>query len=204
MSFREFTLEQVEAKFAVVASEDRALFADVPAVPLSPFLTEYFAGYGSLGQAAASEKGRSELLVAPLLAEVWLRSDHRVSLLSGAEFNVDAAVGLDGVCDFLLCRSPNFNYVKAPILAAAEAKRDNIAEGLGQCAAVMIAAQRFNRKAGIADETVYGCVTTGSGWRFLRLAGANLAVDLREYSIRVPEEILGVLLHCCGVVPTAA
>jgi len=116
--------------------------------------------------------------------------------------NVDAAAGLNGTCDFLLCRSDNLYFVTAPVLAAVEAKRDSIPAGLGQCAAEMVAAQRFNQQSGTPIEPVYGCVTTGANWRFLRLSGSRLDIDVDEYLISQPDRILGVLLHCCGVSAT--
>ena len=112
---------------------------------------------------------------------------------------MDEKAGLAGVCDFLLCRSENLYYVTSPVLVAVEAKRDSIPDGLGQCAAEMVAAQLFNQNAGKPIDTIYGCVTTGANWKFLRLRGQRLEIDFDEYSINQPDRILGVLLHCCGV-----
>jgi hypothetical protein len=84
-------------------------------------------------------------------------------------------------------------------VAVVEAKKDSIPDGLGQCAAAMVAVQRFNQKTNQATEAVYGCVTTGSLLRFLRLTGKRLDIDLDEYQIAQADRILGVLLHCCGV-----
>jgi hypothetical protein len=149
-----------------------------------------------------TEKGRSDLLVAPILAEVWRRSNHRITLYSGVELNFDEAAGLNGVCDFLLGRSPQLYYVEGPVLAVVAAKRDSILDGLGQCASAMIAVQRFNQQANTPLDLVYGCVTTGSLWHFLRLGGKRLDIDLDEYQIAEADRILGVLLHCCGVTAT--
>ena len=91
-------------------------------------------------------------------------------------------------------------YVEAPILAVVEANKDSIPEGLGQCAAEMVAVQRFNQNANQPQDPIYGCVTTGSLWRFLRLTGKGLDIDLDEYQIAQADNILGVLLHCCGVI----
>ena len=63
----------------------------------------------------------------------------------------------------------------------------------------LLAMQRFNQKANKPRDPVYGCVTTGTLWRFLRLAGKRLDIDLDEYQIAQADRILGVLLHCCGV-----
>jgi hypothetical protein len=202
MSFRDFTLPKVQQDFGLATNTSRQLFAGVVPVPLSETLRRYLADFQPLGMSIPTEKGRSELLVAPLLAEVWRRSEHRISLYSGVELNVDEAAGLNGMCDFLLGMTPQLFYVDAPVVAVVavvEAKRDSIVDGLGQCAAELVAVQRFNQKANQPHDPVYGCVTTGALWRFLRLAGKRLDIDLDEYQIAQADRILGVLLHCCGV-----
>src|SRR5947199_362434 len=93
---------------------DGGTLARVAPVPLSETMRRYLDDFQPLGMSIPTEKGRSELLVAPLLAEVWRRSDHRISLYSGVELNVDEAVGLNGVCNFLLGRSPQLYSVEAP------------------------------------------------------------------------------------------
>ena len=56
-----------------------------------------------------------------------------------------------------------------PVVVVIEAKQENIKLGLGQCAATMVAAQRFNAQRALDIPTVYGSVTTGTAWRFLKL-----------------------------------
>ncbi len=199
MSFRDFTLQKAQHDFGLTIDPTQFLFADVQPIALSEGLTKFWDGVLPLGLAMPTEKAHSELLVAPLLAEVWDRTNRRIGLFSGVEFNVDAAAGLSGVCDFLLSRSPQLLFVEAPVLAVVEAKRDSIPDGLGQCAAEMVAAQRFNQQSGNAIDPVFGCVTTGSNWRFLRLLGGVLAIDLEEYQISQAERLLGVLLYIVGV-----
>ncbi len=199
MSFRDFTLPKVQHDFGLVADTTQELFSGVAPVPLSETLRRYLNDFQALGMSFPTEKGRSEFLVAPLLAEVWLRSKHRISLYSGVELNVDEAAGLNGICDFLLGRSPQLYYVQAPVLAVVEAKKDSIPDGLGQCASAMVAVERFNQQENTAMDAVYGCVTTGSLWHFLRLSGKRLDIDLDEYQIAQADRILGVLLYCCGV-----
>jgi len=199
MSFRDFDLPKAQQDFGLSLDTNRSLFAAVVPVPISESLARFWADFQPLGLALITEKARSEFLAAPLLAEVWKRSDRQVALLSGVDLNVDASVGLNGTCDFLLCRSTNLYFISAPVLVAVEAKRDSIPDGLGQCAAEMVAAQRFNQKAGKPIDPIYGCVTTGANWKFLRLASQHLDIDIDEYSITQPNHILGVLMHCCGV-----
>jgi hypothetical protein len=75
-----------------------------------------------------------------------------------------------------------------------EAKRDNIQSGLGQCAAMMLAARIFNERAGGAIKKIYGVVTTGAIWQFLKLEGQTLEVDTDEYYINAPRRLMGVLI----------
>ena len=58
----------------------------------------------------------------------------------------------------------------------------------------MLAAQRFKAGRGLELAHLYGVVTTGSAWKFLRLSGSNVVVDEIEYHIDRPEVILGILV----------
>jgi hypothetical protein len=199
VSFREFDLPKVQHDFGLQLRMTQSLFPHVAPVPISGGLAAFWQQVMPLGLGLITEKARSELITAPLLSEVWSHSNRQIVMLSGVDWTVDTAVGLNGVADFLLCRSSLMLYVTAPVLIAVEAKRDSIPDGLGQCAAEMVAAQRFNQRAGTPVDPVYGCVTTGVNWRFLRLAGTQLDIDVDEYQINQPDRILGVLLFCCGV-----
>ncbi len=112
-----------------------------------------------------------------MLVEVRRALLHRVSLYSGVELVVDASRGLWGVCDFLFSRSPEQVLLRAPVLAVVEAKQEDIKGALGQCAAEMLAARLFNERGEQPVGAVFGAVTTGDVWQFLRLSGDALVVD---------------------------
>jgi hypothetical protein len=115
------------------------------------------------------------------------------SLFSGVELNVEPSKGLNGVCDFILAASPRQSILTAPLVTIVEAKNDNVRNGLGQCIASMYAVELFNQKAGSPVGIVYGVVTTGSAWKFLRMKDKAVTLDLKEYYIDDPGKILGVL-----------
>src|SRR5207248_3185303 len=92
-----------------------------------------------------------------------------MGLFSGVEFDVDASRGLNGICDFILTRSPKQFILSAPLVTIVEAKNDNLRNGLGQCIAATYAAQLFNQQSSAAVPAVFGVVTTGSAWKVLRL-----------------------------------
>jgi hypothetical protein len=194
MSYRDFQLSDVVDKFALTTREAADLFADLPPLPPSPLLVEILRLNVPIGVASGNEKARSEFIVAPVLSE--LKRHHRpaVGVFSGVDLSVDPAAGLTGTCDFLLSLGPEQLFVKAPIIALVEAKKDDLLEGMGQCAAEVVAARMFNQRAGNAIEVVHGAVTTGTLWRFISLAGSTLSIDLSEYHIRDVDRILGILV----------
>ena len=79
-----------------------------------------------LALAIATEKARSELLIAPVLVEVRKVVQHRISLFSGVDFNVDEQQGLNGICDFIIARSPEQYMVNAPVIMLVEAKNEDL------------------------------------------------------------------------------
>jgi hypothetical protein len=169
------------------------IFADVPPIEYSDFLAQALKKYIPLALAIATEKSRSELILTPILVELKEQLQNQISLFSGREFNVSPEKGLSGFCDFIISKSPEQIIIKAPVVALVEAKNDNIQSGLGQCIAEMIAAQLFNQQKGNEIETVYGSVTTGTNWKFMRLTGQVVEIDLNEYFLSDVGKILGIL-----------
>jgi hypothetical protein len=103
-------------------------------------------------------------------------SGERVAILSGQRLDVDPARQLVGECDFILALSDPVPRLRAPVLTLVEAKKNDIEAGLGQCVAQMVAAQVFNERSGQKVPAIYGCVTTGEDWQFLRLVGAEVTI----------------------------
>lgn len=58
----------------------------------------------------------------------------------------------------------------------------------------MLAASLFNEKEKIALSAIYGVVTTGNTWKFLKLENNSVYIDLKEYYIIQPEKIVSVLV----------
>ncbi len=122
------------------------------------------------------------------------RSQVEINILPGVLLNVDPAQGLTGYCDYLITRSAEFYYVQAPLAAVVEAKREDLSAGLGQCVAEMVAIRLFNEREGTPIPAVYGCVTSGNNWRFLKLKENDLFIDLPEYYLDDVAKLLGILI----------
>ncbi|MBD2608575.1 hypothetical protein H6G81_29660 [Scytonema hofmannii FACHB-248] len=194
MPYSQFTIGKVKQDFQLTTVEGVRFFPDsiesvTPSSRLQAILEDL-----PWAIAVDTEKARSEVIINPVLLEVRRIFNQQISVFSGEEFNIDASIGLNGVCDFLVCRSPEQLTVEAPAIVIVEAKKSDIKSGLGQCIAEMVAAQRFNEKRGQPLTAVYGTVTSGTQWRFLKLEGQTVTIDLTDYSLPPIEEILSFLV----------
>jgi hypothetical protein len=198
MPYSDFTLPGVIRKFNLTLEERSDLFASVGEAPVSAYLSGTLEETAPLALAINTEKARSELIIAPILVELRKLMNHQISLFSGVDFTVNPDLGLNGVCDFIISRSPDQLFITAPILIIFEAKNENIKAGLAQCIAAMIAARLFNEREGNDISVLYGAVTTGSVWKFLKLTEQTVFIDQQEYHFNNLGEILGVLLTIVG------
>jgi hypothetical protein len=194
MPYSKFTLSRAVEDFDLTVREDANLFADIePVVPTS-LLREILIENVPWAIAVGSEKARSEGIINPVLLEVKRQLGGQVGVFSGEEFNVDVAADLNGFCDFLVSRSSEQLYIKAPVLILVEAKKEDLKPALGQCLAEMVAAQRFNASKGQTVKTIYGVVTSGTVWRFLQLTEQVVSIDLTDYPLLPVDNVLGVLV----------
>jgi hypothetical protein len=192
MAYNNFSLQEAIGRFDLNLVES-AFCESLPPVSPKPEFLNIFEQYLPLAQKAKSEKAKSELLVSPILVELLRLADNQIQLFSGEEFNVDGERGLNGFCDFLLSRSKISSIIQAPIVMLVEAKKGELDLGLGQCTAEMVAAQIFNANEDKAIPVVYGCVTSGKLWQFLKLEDREITLDLNEYPVTPVERILGIL-----------
>jgi hypothetical protein len=191
MPYSSFTLAQVQRQFGLNVIKG-VFFKDLPVLPPRDWLVNLLQESAPLAAGLGTEKVRSELIVAPLLFEIRELLDRQIGLFSGTDFTIDIDAGLNGVCDFLLTRSTNELIIEAPAIIIIEAKKGELISGWGQCTAEMIAAQKFNTANGQEVPTIFGSVTTGTQWQFLKLTGKDLVIDVTEYALDPLDRILGI------------
>jgi hypothetical protein len=195
MSYSQFTtIAKVRDAFGLKIVEAAACLGQFPAVQPAPGLLEYLSETLPIVATSGSEKARSEGIIYPVLLEARRLLDRQVSLFSGEDFTVDESQGLNGVCDFLMTRSTEVLEIEAPAIVIIEAKKTDLKSGFGHCIAEMVAAQRFNHAQGRPVETIYGIVSNGLQWQFLKIEGTVVSIDLTVYALPPVDQVLGVIV----------
>jgi hypothetical protein len=194
-SYSKFTFEDLKHLGLKTAIVD--LFVNEKIAPIAPsaWLVE------ALKRGAAfslnTEKAKSEFIIAPVLNEVYQNNLNIFAVYSGFNFNVEPERGLQGFCDFLLAKLPLNIIPETPIIAVVEAKlTEVITAAVPQCAAEMYATRLWNEKQGEPTQTIFGVITTGDNWLFLRYEEGNLIeIDRNIYPLKQLSELLGVWQH---------
>jgi hypothetical protein len=195
MSYSEFTsIIKVKQAFGLTTVEGPRFLPQITPIAPSATLTDFLANSLPVAVATGSEKARSEMIITPVLLEVRKILQQNISLFSGEDFTVDYESGLDGICDYLISRSPEMLEIEAPAVAVVEAKKADLKTGIGQCVAEMVAMQKFNEAKGKPISVIYGCVSNGTQWRFLKLEEKIVSIDLNDYALPPVDEILGMLV----------
>lgn len=194
MAYSNFTLSKVKEDFQLSIIEGvRFLPATLAEIIPSSILKGVLEDL-PWAIAVDTEKARSEVIINPVLLEVRRIFEQRISVFSGEEFNVDASLGLNGVCDFLISGSKEQLSLEAPAIVVVEAKKSDLKSGMGQCIAEMIAAQQFNSKKMHPIAKIFGAVTSGTSWRFMQLEDRTVTIDLHDYSLPPVGTILAALV----------
>ncbi|MCY7345552.1 MAG: hypothetical protein LH614_04960 [Pyrinomonadaceae bacterium] len=140
-----------------------------------------------------NEKSKAERVISPILTEVAKVYTEKVSFFSGEQINVKPEDDLSGECDFFFALQPPKLYIDAPIISLTEAKDEDMDWGIAQCAAQMLGAKYFNDARNKSIPIIFGCVTTGTDWQFLKFENDVYYVDTKIYTDL--KEILGVWHH---------
>jgi hypothetical protein len=192
MPYSSFTIVEVESKFNLNLQTGKFL-PNIEPIDPSEMLEQFLNTTLPLARETGSEKARSEFIIAPILIEVRTLMNNSISLFSGEDFTVDRELGLNGICDFLISRSPVQFKINAPVIALVEAKKGVLKDGWGQCIAEMVAAQKFNQIRHQSIEFIYGVVTSGTRWQFIEMQWNSITIDPEEYSLPPIAPLLGIL-----------
>jgi hypothetical protein len=187
--YSSYSFKAVKKQFGL-KSVKNALFEDLQPVEASAWLVGTLEK--TMKMAVISEKSRSEWLVSPIMIEIKDKNARKMNILSGENLDVDKELSLTGECDFLFVRDPDTLTVESPIFCLVEAEKNDLMGGLGQCVAQMLGARLLNQQDGIEFPAIYGCVTTGSDWQFLKLENQLITLESNLKYIIELNIILGI------------
>ncbi len=191
MSYNDFTLRDLQNKFGI-QNKVAGLFQKFEPLEPSDWLKATLNKTAQLP--VRSEKSKSETIVFPILLEVRDRNDNFITIYSGDNLNADDEKGLKGECDFIITKDIGTFDINCPIIQMVEAKKNDLEIGVPQCAAQMVGAKIYNEKNNVKTKFIYGCVTTGEEWLFLKL-GDELVIDKRKYFLIELGELLAVFQY---------
>ncbi|NJN72584.1 MAG: hypothetical protein HC799_07095 [Limnothrix sp. RL_2_0] len=138
----------------------------------------------------SSEAARSEVVISPLLREVYKQhyQDYAFWIQKSIRYDDE----LSGTPDYLFSRrSPlGKTVLEPPLVVVVEAKKNDFEQGWGQCLAELVAAQKIN---GDRHRTIYGIVTDGNLWQFGKLYDDVFTQHPENFTIDRIERVYGAL-----------
>ena len=168
MAFSDFkTISEVQEKFRITYAINDFVPNTKSLNPSEHFLQEFEFCMQHIN-VFASETSRCEVVIFPVLKEIYKGYTDHYTLWSGKPLTYDET--LRGTPDyFIATRSElGISVVGTPLIILVEAKKNDFEQGWGQCLAELVAAQKINDNP---DIPVYGIVTDGTLWQFGRLVG---------------------------------
>lgn len=187
--YSQITFQELRQRFGITV-ENESFLPPVAPVALPDWLRAYLAINQLSPALAKSEKAVSEMLIAPVLSAVKENNLDKIALFSGEALTLPGE--LSGICDFIIAANPKAFLPEPPIMVLVEAKRQDLYSGIPQCVGEMLAARSTNERVNIDFDAVYGCVTTGNEWLFLRLNGNRAITDPTILYYPELEKVLGV------------
>lgn len=151
-----------------------------------------------------SEIGAGEIILFPILREVWKPYAGELSLFSHESFEFDD--DLKGVPDYFVCRKSEYGQTipEVPYLLVMEDKLDDFERTWGQCLAQMLAAQKLNNAP---ELPIYGITTNSKTWEFGVLKHNDVTLQQEPatlYDLQQLGRALHAVMRACRDLAVAA
>ncbi|RQH47528.1 hypothetical protein D5R40_08490 [Okeania hirsuta] len=189
MAFSDFkTISDVQKKYRIKYSEEN-LIVSQELLPSDSFIKDFEFNKENI-DLFASEASRSEIIISPLLREVYKKYYQKYSFWIRKSISYDEI--LSGTPDYIFSRRSELGktVLEKPIVIVVEAKKNDFEYGWGQCLAELFASQKINDNF---LRAVYGIVTDGNLWQFGKLAGDNFIKDSGNFTIDNLPRVYGAL-----------
>ncbi|MBE9066075.1 hypothetical protein IQ260_05355 [Leptolyngbya cf. ectocarpi LEGE 11479] len=189
MSFSDFkTVADVQKKYDIKYDE-RDFLTVTEISPSEAFLSDFRFSKENI-DIFTSEASRSELIISPLLRELYKKHAQDYSFWIQKSISYDST--LSGTPDYIFSKRSNLGktVLETPIVVVVEAKKNDFEHGWGQCLAELVASQKINEDAKFP---VYGIVTDGNLWQFGQLVLDIFTRSTGNYTIDNLARLFGAL-----------
>ncbi|NES03736.1 MAG: hypothetical protein F6K22_13320 [Okeania sp. SIO2F4] len=189
MAFSDFkTISDVQKKYRIKYSEEN-LIVSQELLPSDSFIQDFEFNKENI-DLFASETSRSEIIISPLLREVYKKYYQKYSFWIRKSISYDEI--LSGTPDYIFSRRSELGktVLEKPIVIVVEAKKNDFEHGWGQCLAELFASQKINDNF---FRGVYGIVTDGNLWQFGKLVADNFIKDSGNFTIDNLPRVYGAL-----------
>lgn len=193
MAYSDFTFAKLRKRFSI-SQESVYLFDGLMVAPVAPSARLLEDLKEAEQMPLQTEKAKSEYIIAPLVKDLKRRHPH-ISIFSGYTLNIDVDNELNGAPDFMISKRPRIVEIEAPLFCIMETKNKTVEEGYAQCAAEMYAASLFNEQMNEPLTAIYGAVTNGFDWVFMKYEDKNIQIDRGRYYLGNLSQLLGVIDH---------
>ncbi|NEO55243.1 MAG: hypothetical protein F6K54_20490 [Okeania sp. SIO3B5] len=189
MAFSDFkTISDVQKKYRIKYSEENFIVSQ-ELLPSDSFIKDFEFNKENI-DLFASEASRSEIIISPLLREVYKKYYQKYSFWIRKSISYDEI--LSGTPDYIFSRRSELGktVLEKPIVIVVEAKKNDFEHGWGQCLAELFASQKINDNF---LRAVYGIVSDGNLWQFGKLVADNFIKDSGNFTIDNLPRVYGAL-----------
>lgn len=189
MAFSDFkTIADVQKRYKIKYAEVNFIVSQELSPP-ETFLKDFEFSKENI-DIFTSEASRSEIIISPLLREVY-KNHYR-----GYSFWIQKSIAYDetlsGTPDYIFSQRSELGktVLEKPIVIVVEAKKNDFDQGWGQCLAELVASQKINDNS---QRAVYGIVTDGNLWQFGRLIADTFTKNSENFTIDKLPRLYGAL-----------
>jgi hypothetical protein len=189
MSFNEFkNISEVQKAYNIKYDEGKFI-SEKNIYPPQTFIEDFQFNKENI-DIFSSEASRSELIISPLLREMYKNHNNNYSFWIQKSISFDDI--LSGTPDYILSKKSSLGktVLETPIVIVVEAKKNDFEQGWGQCLAELVASQKINKNS---EKSVYGIVTDGNLWQFGRLKEEIFTRNEDNYIIDDISKLYGAL-----------
>ena len=185
----------IQKKYLIKYKEDNFI-TDQELSPPEAFLKDFEFSRENI-DIFTSEASRSEIIISPLLREIYKNHHGMYSFWIQKGITFDET--LTGTPDYIFAKKSPLGktVLEKPIIIVVEAQKNDFEQGWGQCLAELVASQKINENP---HKAVYGVVTDGNLWQFGRLIADTFTQNSENYTIDKLSRLYGALEYLAQLV----